>query len=258
MLHWALTAAALLLLIFAIRTLFISSRGEDDGQQKLGCGFALIAALLWMYVLDHYLEDPKVAIRLGLGVLLVLPAIQALANPKGARILRAAVGLVLAVLIAGPPLAGLWNEYGPDQRSAAQRVVAEDIADLEQLREQLLQELEAFDQLRAEVRAKLQAGAKSWEELRADPDLMQSLGLLQRIDEQRLLLAADLAKVEQRLPELRAALERAEDAAQVPTSTTELDALRKSLGGLPSLDDLSIVQKHAQEKELEQFFKSEF
>lgn len=259
MLHWGLTAAALLLFVFAVRTVFVSSKaGGDDKQQKLGCGFAVAAALLWIYVLNHYLASPMSAIRIGVGALLILPAVQAIAQPKGARVLRAALGLILAVFIAGPPLQGVWARFGPDGRSSEQRALAGKLEELEELQTTLLERAAALDELSADVRAEIKRTGKGWDEIQADPELLQRLEVLRQIEQERTRVATNLEKVEQRLPEVRAALARAEESDSVPEADTELDQLLRSMEDAPPLDELSIVEQHARQKELQDLFEKEF
>ena len=259
MLHWGLTAAALLLFAYAIRTVFVSSKEEgDEKKQKLGCGFALVATLLWIYVLNRYLESPIGAIRIGVGALLILPAVQAIAKPEGARVIRAAIALILAVLISGPPLRDLWNTHVFDTRPAEVRELADKIEELEELDVNLRERVEALDALHADVRAEIRATGKDWEAVRADPALLQRLDVLRRIDEERTRAATNLAKVGQRLPELRAALERVEEGEAVSPADTELDRLLRSMEDAPSLDELSIVEQHARQKELQELFEKEF
>jgi len=259
MLHWGLTLAALLLFVYAVRTVFVSSKADGDGnKQKLGCGFAVAAALLWMYVLNQYLESPFNAIRIGLGALLVLPAVQAVARPQGARVVRAAVGLILAVLIAGPPLQGVWARFGPDGRSNEERALAGKLGELEELETTLRERATALDELSADVRAEIKATGKGWDEIQADPELLQRLDVLRRIEEERERVATNLAKVEQTLPELRVALERAAESESEPEPDTELDQLLRSMENAPPLDELSIVEQHARQKELQELFEKEF
>ena len=110
MFDWGLTAAAVLMLLFAIRAVTSS-----EGKERLGCGFGLVTALLWIWVLRHHLPDFDVvdAARVAIGILLVLPAARALKQPKGG-VVMAAVALVLAFVIAGPVVARLWKDHKPD------------------------------------------------------------------------------------------------------------------------------------------------
>lgn len=260
MLNWGLTAAALLLFVYAVRTVFLSSKGEGDGgRQKLGCGFALVAAALWIWVLNRYLEDPWRAIRLGLGVLLVLPAVQAIAKPGGASILRAATGLVLGVVIAGPVVQDLWAEYGIDTRPKEQRTLAEKLDELEDLRVTLRDRRDALSELRASVKADIKASGKSWEEIQASPEWLKRLEVLRRIDEEAGKAEARLVQIDARLPELRAALAAAEAGRpEEPSVDSELDALLRALEAAPPLDELSIVEQHARKQELQALFEEEF
>ncbi|MCB9915332.1 MAG: hypothetical protein H6828_09305 [Planctomycetes bacterium] len=256
MLDWGLTAAALLLFLYAVRASWVAQReGKESG---LGCGFGVVACALWAWVLRRHLDDPWPAVRIALGVLLVLPAVGALARPKGAKILQAALALVLAVVLAGPPLVEVWHRYGPDPRSARERELDDAVAEFETLRGDLELRHDALETLRGEERAALQAAGKSWDEVRADPDALQHLALLQRIDAELAAVRDDLAQVEAHLVDLRAARERGEPEAAISKEEAQLQALRASLRDATPLDELGVVEKHALEAELHDLYDSEF
>ena len=199
MLHWGLTAAALLLFIYAVRTLFLSNKGAgDQGKEKLGCGFALVATALWVYVLKHHLDDPWRAIRLGLGLLLVLPSVRAIARPRGAPILAAALGLVLAVVIAGPVVRSLWAEHGPDLRSTEERDLAERIEEFEELRAEYAERLAGLEELHGQVKAEIRARSSRWEEVLADPELLARVELLRRIEKETTAARTALVTIDAR------------------------------------------------------------
>lgn len=261
MLHWGLTAAALLLFIFAVRTLFLSSKGEENkDQQKLGCGFAVVAAALWIYVLDHYLDDASGAIKIGIGVLLVLPSVRAIARPKGAPIIAAAAGLVLAVLIAGPEVQKLWQEHGLDLRPAKQVVLSERIEEAEALREEYAGRLADLTELRGAVKAKIGSAVGSWQEVQKDPELLDQLQLLQRIDEEIETADSALATIDAYLPEMRAALEalEREEVEQPPTGESELEQLLQELQDAPPIDELPLGEQYERKQELQELFEREF
>ncbi len=261
MLHWGLTAAALLLFIFAVRTLFLSSKGDENkDQQKLGCGFAIVAAALWIYVLDHYLDDASGAIKIGIGVLLVLPSVRAIARPRGAPIIAAAAGLVLAVVIAGPEVQKLWQEHGLDFRPAKQRVLAERIEEAEELRDEYAGRLSGLEQLRAKVKSEIGPVTGGWEEAQSNPELLDQLQLLQRIDEEVATTESALATIDAYLPEMRAVLEamEREEAEEPPGGESELEQLLQELQDAPPIDELPLGEQYERKQELQDLFEREF
>ena len=260
MLHWGLTGAALLLFLYAVRLLFLSSRGtSNEAQQKLGCGFALAAALLWTYVIDHYFGRPWGAIRIGLGLLLVLPAVQALAKPERARILSAAIAVILAAVVAGPPLQEMWEKYGLDTRDPEVTELADRIAELEALQQELEQRRDSLQKLRGEVKAEIQAARASWSEIESDQALLERLEVLRRIDEEKARTDAGLAQIQARLPDLREAFAASADGGSLePSGGSELDPLLKELEDAPSLEELSIVEQELRKQELRVLYEREF
>ena len=94
----ALTAATVLLFLFGIRTLV-----SKDGPKQLGFGFGLAAALCLSWLYKDELGGYDKGLRLGLGLLLLMPSIKALLQPKGRSIMWAVVTLISAILIAGGP-----------------------------------------------------------------------------------------------------------------------------------------------------------
>jgi hypothetical protein len=266
MLDWGLTAAALLLFLYAIRTLFVSSKEDGERkQQGLGCGFAIVAAGLWIYVLNRHLDDSLGAIRLGIGVLLILPAIQAIAKPQGARIVRAAGGLLLAVLIAGPVVRDLWAEHGIDLRPASERAFAEKIEALEALRGKHLAREGELRELRDRVKGEIGASGKSWEEVQADSGLLEKVDLIRLIDEELAEVASALAGIDSRLPELREALREIEEGGteergteEASTAGSELDSWIEEMEKAAPLDELPIVEQHVRKMELQRLFEEEF
>lgn len=141
-LDWGLTAAAVLMLLFAIRVLM-----AKEGKDQLGCGFGIATALLWMWVLRRQLDDLPLydAGRVGLGVLLVLPAAKALAQPKGARLIGAAISLVLAFVVAGPVVSRLWSQHKPDIARTRVEVLQDQVSELDAT---LAERLGYLDQVR--------------------------------------------------------------------------------------------------------------
>lgn len=261
MLHWGLTAAALLLFVFAVRTIFLSSQGEEDkGRQKLGCGFAVVAAALWIYVLDHWLDDASGAIRIGIGVLLVLPSVRAIARPRGAPILGAAVALVLAVVIAGPQVRALWQQHGLDFRPAEQRELENRIEEVERLRVEYGERRSQLETLRNELRAEIGGAAKSWSDVEKDPELLDRLRLLKHVEEELETADGALSTIAAYLPEMRAELDALEkkEAGAPPSDAAKLDALREELRDAPPIEALPLGEQYERKQELQELFEREF
>ncbi len=106
--NWALDAAALLLVFYAIRVL---AQDPDEkhpgGRAKLGAWFFFLACLLWSLASEPWVGDYWSALRLGLGVFLLAPAIGALVKPHGFRLVMGLIALIVAVLSAAPVIQNL-------------------------------------------------------------------------------------------------------------------------------------------------------
>lgn len=239
MFHWALVAAAVLMLLVAIRTLFVSSKKDSKG--KLGWPFALVAAGLWIYVLRDYVGEFGPALRIGLGILLVMPAVQAIADPGKLRLVRAVGGLILAVLIAGPAVQELWNQHGLDFRPREEKT-------LEKERSNLLASREKYETYAAELRSEIRAYGNSWDAVSENPEALAKVEALEVVRER-------IAKIDAALAELS-------EPTHVPTVVEEepdelegiRESVRKEVGGSTE----SIVEQHAKKKALEDVFSREF
>ena len=102
-LSWALSAAAVLLMLYAMRVVLQERDSEKPGNKAgLGCGFFFLACLLWSLAAHRWVGGWGNGFRLGMGVFLATPAIGALTKPQGARLLLGLVGLMLGILLAFP------------------------------------------------------------------------------------------------------------------------------------------------------------
>lgn len=261
MLRWALTAAALLTFLYAVRVVFLSGKDSGHQREKLGCAFGLVAAGLWAYVLGDYLGSFWPGVRVGLGLLLVLPAVQALAKPKGGPILRGVVGLILAILIAGPVVQDLWGRYGPDGRPSHVVALENKISEMRDLLGLLEERERGLSEMRSDLRAEIAGLGASWEELQGKDEAMQRLEVLRKVEEQLSKLRPGLVKLRDRIPLLEAQLaevERTSEEPPEPEGDPVIDALMKELEAAPELKDLSIVEQYAREKELQALYEEEF
>ena len=100
-LDWAMLAAGLLLFLNAVRLSFGGERGDGDNKKRsLGCGFGLVASLVWAYSFQKLFGSWWSGFRLSVGIALILPAIAAIANPDRGRLIRALVALIVGALLA--------------------------------------------------------------------------------------------------------------------------------------------------------------
>lgn len=193
---WALNLGALLLAGYAGWVLLADphrerggrgtpgGKGGPAGQRALGCGFGLVALTVWSFSFSNLLDSWTDGARLAAGLLLALTAAACLLRRQ---VLRAIPAALVAVLLAGPLLPGLWSRVAPTDSQAVVREMQAEVsaletrlADLAALEEQLAEDAAA---LRARVR---DAGHDDYATLAADAE---ARGALRELAEVERLLA---------------------------------------------------------------------
>ena len=102
-LSWAVQGAAILVALYGLRVAFQPRiDAQPGGRASLGGGFLFILCLTWGLASHAWVNGYLNGFRLGMGVYLLAPALGALRKPHGSRLVLGLVGLVLAVLLAGP------------------------------------------------------------------------------------------------------------------------------------------------------------
>ncbi len=204
----ALGAAGLLLFLVAAGTLLF---GKKEGGKKLGCGFAVLAGLVWTLGLAQ-VTDWISAGRLALGLVLLLGVVEALRHDGGARVARAAAFLILGILLAGPVAYQLIAGAVPTERNRYLDEREEAVAEVRDRLQQLESELVSLQSRRAQVRADLAGlGHANFDELRADPRGVPLLQELARIDQAARTAESSAAELREALPQLEEQLARARD-----------------------------------------------
>ncbi len=259
MLHWALTAAAILMLLIAIRTLFLSGRKGQASRAKLGVSFSLVAAGLWIYVLQDHLGELWPAIRLGVAILFALPAVSAIANPGGARILRAVAGLIIAVFLAGPVVQDLWAEFGPDGRSKQERQVGKLLDEITMLRAEYSSRRDQLARLETTAVEEVRALGTDWDRIEADPEAIKKLELLTGVRAEISQIDEALQQLGAREKQLTASLlaEESSPAVAAQGEDAQLESLRRQLESKTDASDLGVVERHLRNQELRELFDRE-
>ncbi len=261
-LHWALTAAALLLFLIAILNLFSGLRSKDgQGKQGMGCGFALLAALLWSYVLGQYFGDWKDGLRVSVGVLLVLPAVAAVARPGKASLCGSVLGLILGVVLAGPVVQRWWQqEYGERDKKLAIEV-EERIDSLKALRMQIGAELQRLRVDEQNMALELEArDYGSFEEMTADEAAVSQLEEWGRVRELIVDGQDRLDALDSRIPALETQLQLLRRETETregfgdELSGEELDGLREELLDEGDLKAPGIGEDYEREVRLRELF----
>ncbi|NLW50584.1 MAG: hypothetical protein GXY85_07025 [Candidatus Brocadiaceae bacterium] len=263
--RWGMVAVGAFLALYAAATL-LRARGEAHQRRTtMGCGFVLLAGLVWGYALGGFLDDPWGARRLGMAFALVLPALAALANPGRRGIVMAMAMLVVAVALGADQVAPLLRRV---HRTPSGRVAGKVSGTLEEARARIestravLADLEAE---RADLRRAVQAtGHRDFESLAADPQAYTLLTELAEVD--RLLESARtrLERLSVDVPRLESALrrlerfERAEAATGEEVARAEIEQIVARLQAEAVETGPVTVEEHMQRQALRAMFEAEF
>jgi hypothetical protein len=244
-----ITAGAVLLLVYAARTLF-----TKEGKAQMGCGFAVAAAVLWSLALGRGIPNftTQDGLRLAAGALLLLPALRVLFRHGKASVVSGAVGLVLASVIAGPVVQRYLAEAGILQgpRTTKEQLAAtdEEIERLEELAVQL-----AGDQA-TRMKRVAERGHTTSEALAADPESMKLMREYAELD-------ARIVDLQARLTTLRA--ERAKLASAELDGTRsltelELDKIRREVVEASDVSEKSALELFTEQQQLLDLFERDF
>lgn len=138
--QWGLSAAAVLMLVYAARTLV-----SGKGKAQMGLGFALVASVVWTFAIGKQLGNLNNTdcFRLAAGVFLLVPALRVLFSHTGGSVTTGVVSLILASVIAGPVVApfidGVDSGVAPEIERMKRQVETadEEIKGLEATRDQV-------------------------------------------------------------------------------------------------------------------------
>ncbi len=148
----AASAAAVLLFLFAARSFVMGSNREP-----LGWGFGVASGLILAYLVRDKVGGFDNGIRIGIGILFVLPALHALVDPRSTSIFSAVIGLVLAFAIAGNPVRDLVSSLGPPTPQSELSIVQEQVQHFERQKsraQEILRELVLKkEELKREIKA---------------------------------------------------------------------------------------------------------
>jgi len=256
---WALGAVGLLLFLVALSTL-VFGKG-DDKKRKLGCGFAVLAAIVWTLGFAQVL-DCVVALRLAAGLVLLLGVVEALARPQGASVVRAGLFLLVGLLLAGPVLFALAQRAVPSEDDERVRAVEQRVEDVRDQLADLEVALVDLAGRRATLRADVAGlGHDSFAELRSDPEGLAKLEELGRVDAQSAQLEAQAAELraalpqlERRLDDVRRLVERGEAVSESHVAPTSPAGLEESY----EREAVRTIEELAEEERLRELFEREF
>lgn len=263
---WAMLALGLFLVLYTVAFLL---RPASDGRARrdsLGCGFVLLAGIVWSVALTNYLGERNAGMRMGFGCALILPALVALFKPGARRrIVPAAVLFIVAILLASSALPKLRARMRPTAKAAdigELRLIGQDL----QVRIGKAQTYVAsLERDEIEVRRKLSAKAYAdFEAAADDPEGMRLLRELAEIKRLRGITEARLAQDRLSRERIESATRRAERLAQAETiagdavSDSEIAAILREASQAAEPSGPATVETHLERGQLAELFNKEF
>ncbi len=262
---WAQVAVALLLFVYAVRCLLARGSARDGKRARsLGCGFGLVAFLMWMLALSNLLDSWWLGTRIAIALVLLLPVFDAIGRPGGAGILRAALSLFLAVLIGLGPVREAAAQLAPSQSDAFVERIETRLDELRDAWAAVAAHRGELARERSTLSARIaQAGHADFDALAADPDALRDLVELRELD--ALIAATDEreGEIRRRIPELESHVRRlerrveSEAAYGAELSRDELEALLAELDAEPLAGAVRSVDELGVQVELRALFERE-
>jgi hypothetical protein len=258
----AMLGLGLFLVLYTIAFLLRPAK-EGSGAKKdsLGCGFVLLAGLVWSFAFTSYLGDRGAGFRLGFGCALVLPALVAIFRPGHKRIVHAAVLFIVAVILASSALPKLKQRMNPGEalsRLEEMRNVQLEVGVRVEKAKALARELEAD---RTKLVRELQAkGAGDFEAASKDPEIMRLLKELAEIDHLQSVTREKMEHDATALDRIASAVrrvERLEKAGELTGETvspTELNAIIEDARTPADAGIPSPVESHLERARLEALY----
>lgn len=261
----AMLALGLVLIVYTVLLLLRPDPGSGRKRESIGCGFVVVAGLVWGLGFRVLLNDGDAGMRLGIGLAFVLPTVAALLRRGRGGILLPLVLLFCAILLSASAVPRLiaWTR-GDHPGNVVQRLentareTRKDLAEAVRHRDRL-----AADRIRLTGRIR-ESGYEDFASISKDPagyELLKELG-----DVDRLSRAAD-----ERLATLRAERDRLEDAlrrVERLVDSEKVTGKRADRAEIRRIVDDSLlgeeegapatVEEHVKRGELQELFEREF
>jgi hypothetical protein len=256
--------AGLFLVAYAV--LALARRPADGGRrgQSIGCGFAVMAGLVWGIALAHYLGDWWAGMRLGFCFAMLMPALATLVRPNAGRVVAALVLLSLAVVLGAPAFPKLYQRLRPPASQATVREVESTLKDLRQRIDDTSALVERLSGEGKGLRQQLAAlGYTSFEQVAADQKAYAKLREL--ADVERLLSDSTgrLAAMQNSADRLDGALRRLQRLAETESATgeqvdrAEIASIMEDARRQEPQQGPATVEEHVEQEQLKQLFDTE-
>lgn len=253
-LTWALDAAALLLVFYAIRVLAQDpDEKHPEGRAKLGYWFFFLACILWSLASAPWVGGYWSALRLGLGVFLLVPAVVALIKPHGFRLVLGAMALIIGVLLAAPVAQDLVERWRNADSPVSELEVR--IDQLQEYESALVLALEGWEEARADSRARVvAAGAADFTGLAEDSTALAALERMAELEQLLDLTRTRLEVVRTHLTQTATELERMrQDELAERLALPVLERYAP-----PTPEELAPLLEYADKKLLQALYEREF
>jgi len=255
--HWVLVVVGLFLVVYA--ALVLLKRGGGRRRESLGCGFVLLAGLVWGFALANYLGSWWAGMRLGLAAALVLPALVTLTHPTRGRLWASVVLLTFAVILGASVVPRLWEKVRPEKQFAAVRQAEEAVAKLRSDIQKTEDHIRTLDADREALASDIQsAGYADFEAIADDSEGYALLKELADVDRLRTEANERLERLGATLEQMESALRRVRRIAGSAAQDAEQQmaaALDEARQGLQATRPVT-VEEHVERKNLRDLFEN--
>ena len=253
---WGLSASAILLVIFAARTLV-----TGEGKAQMGCGFMFVAAAVGTFAIGRQVDGFGLVAgaRVTVGILLLVPVFRVLFSHTGSSVTAAVISLLAASVIAGPVVARIIPEH-------VKADVPHGIARVDEEIERVTQELDearatwgAISSLTAEARAAVDAlGIETAEALARDEEALERWRTYKGLRDSMTELLVEIEFLEEQRANLEASKAALEEGADHRGALARADSIRETAEETArGREARSEAERYADRAELLEFFERE-
>ncbi len=248
----AASAAAVLLFLFAARSFVVGSNHEP-----LGWGFGLASGGILAYLVKDHVGGFGNGLRLGLGILLALPALRAIVDPKSTSILTAVFSLLIAFAVAGNPAKKLIQAYGPETATSDLVRTQNELGKLEKQRDRAREILDELSLQKDEIKRELKSLDLSNDDLAKHPRMQLLASTVEAKDKWESALVVIEKEVQARTIRIQA-LEAGIEMDRMGQENPELaDILREMESGPVDLKNMDLLQRTVHQDRMRKIIEKE-